>query len=65
MKEYTRQFSIRVDKYLEKQARMEGLYGDEEGIPDEFWAVHRRIKKQLRELREKTGEPVLPPTYFQ
>ena len=63
--EYTQQFSVRVDKYLEKQARMEELYGDEEGVPDEFWAVHRRIKKQLKELREKTGEPVLPPSYFQ
>jgi len=63
--EYTRQFSVRVDKYLEKQERMEKLYGGEEGIPDEFWEVHRRIKKQLTELREKTGEPVLPPSYFQ
>jgi phosphoenolpyruvate carboxykinase (GTP) len=65
VEEYTQQFSVRVDKYLEKQARMEELYGDEEGIPDEFWGVHHRIKKQLKELREKTGEPVLPPTYFQ
>ena len=65
MEEYTQQFSVRVDKYLEKQARIEELYGDEEGIPKEFWAVHRRIKKQLKELREETGEPVLPPTYFQ
>ena len=65
MEEYTQQFSVRVDKYLEKQARMEELYGDEEDVPDEFWAVHRRIKKQLKKLREKTGEPVLPPHYFQ
>lgn len=65
MEEYTQQFSVRVDKYLEKQARMEELYGDEEDVPDEFWAVHRRIKKQLKKLREETGEPVLPPSYFQ
>jgi len=65
VEEYTRQFSVRVDKYLEKQGRMEKLYGDEEGIPDEFWAVHRRIKRQLEELRGKTGEPVLPPSHFQ
>ena len=65
VEEYTRQFSVRVDKYLEKQDRIEKLYGDEEGIPEEFWAVHRSIKKRLKELREKTGEPVLPPSHFQ
>jgi len=64
VEEYTQQFSVRVDKYLEKQARMEELYGDEEGVPEELWAVHRRIKRQLKELREKTGEPVLPPSCF-
>jgi len=64
LEEYTRQFSVRVDKYLEKQERIEKLYGDEDGIPDEFWAVHRRIKKQLKELREKTSEPVLPPSHI-
>lgn len=61
-KEYIEQFSIRVKKYLEKQARMEDLYGDEEGIPEAFWAVHNRIKKGLKEL-EKEGD-ILPPSYF-
>ncbi len=61
-KEYVEQFSIRVKKYLEKQARMEDLYGDEEGIPEAFWVVHNRIKKSLKAL-EKEGD-VLPPSYF-
>jgi phosphoenolpyruvate carboxykinase (GTP) len=64
LEEYTQQFSVRVDKYLEKQARMEELYSDEEGVPDELWEVHHRIKRQLKMLREKTGEPILPPSYF-
>jgi len=61
-KEYVEQFSIRVQKYLEKQARMETLYGDEEEIPEAFWAVHSKIKESLEKLREK-GE-TFPPSYF-
>jgi phosphoenolpyruvate carboxykinase (GTP) len=62
-KEYVEQFSIRVQKYLEKQARMEELYGDEEEVPPAFWAVHNKIKESLEKLREK-GE-TFPPSYFQ
>jgi len=62
--EYIKEFSIRVDKYLEKQARIEALYGDEEGIPQEFWGVHRRINEKLLELKKKTGKAILPPSYF-
>ena len=62
-KEYVEQFSIRVQKYLEKQARMEELYGDEAEIPEAFWAVHNKIKESLEKLREK-GE-TFPPSYFQ
>ena len=65
VEEYEEQFSVRVDNYLEKQARIEELYGSEEGVPIEFWEVHRLIRSQLKELREKTGKPVLPPNYFQ
>lgn len=58
--EYIQQFSIRVTKHLEKLARMEELYGDEEGIPEAFWAVHNGIKDGLKKLGEKT----LPPSHF-
>ena len=64
MREYEEQFSIRVDKYLAKQNRMEALYGDEEGIPKAFWQVHEDIKKELVALKEKTGESVLTPSFF-
>jgi hypothetical protein len=43
---------------------MEDLYGDEEGIPEAFWDVHRRIKTELTELKKKTGKAELPPSYF-
>ena len=57
---YVQQFSVRVSKYLEKMERVERLYEDEEDMPEEFWAIHRRIKKQLRALKAET----LPPSYF-
>ncbi|MCW4050290.1 MAG: phosphoenolpyruvate carboxykinase (GTP) [Candidatus Bathyarchaeota archaeon] len=63
--EYVQQFSIRVNKYLGKQARMEELYGDEEGIPEEFWKIHEGIKETLLALKEETGKSVLAPSYFQ
>ncbi len=59
---YNQQFSIRVTKYLEKLERMEKLYGDEEMMPEEFWATHNRIKESLQKLQKK-GE-VLPPSSF-
>jgi phosphoenolpyruvate carboxykinase (GTP) len=58
--EYIQQFSIRVTKHLEKLVRMEELYGDEEGIPEAFWAVHNGIKDGLKKLGKKT----LPPSHF-
>ena len=58
--DYIQQFSIRVTKHLEKLARMETLYSDEEGIPEAFWAVHNSIKDGLKTL----GEETLPPSYF-
>jgi phosphoenolpyruvate carboxykinase (GTP) len=60
--EYKQQFSIRVNKYLEKLDRIEKLYSDEVEIPASFWEVHDRIKKRLEKLRE-FGE-ILSPDYF-
>jgi phosphoenolpyruvate carboxykinase (GTP) len=68
-KEYTRadydlQFSIRVDNYLEKIARMEEIYRPEPKMPREFWEVLNRQKEELEALKEETGESVLPPEHF-
>ncbi|MFH2110153.1 MAG: phosphoenolpyruvate carboxykinase (GTP) [Candidatus Bathyarchaeota archaeon] len=62
--EYEQQFSVRIDKYLEKHTRMTELYRNETGMPQEFWDEHSRIKKELEALKAKTGKSVLPPGYF-
>jgi phosphoenolpyruvate carboxykinase (GTP) len=62
--EYLQQFSVRVDKYLEKIGRMEQLYRDEAQMPGEFWEFLRWQKAELQVVKEKTGTSVLPPSYF-
>lgn len=62
--DYTIQFSLRVDKLIEKCARVEAIYKNEEGMPMEFWEVHSRIKEGLQTLREETGKTTVPPSYF-
>jgi phosphoenolpyruvate carboxykinase (GTP) len=62
--EYETQFSIKVDNYLAKVKRMEEIFGKEPDMPKEFWQVHNRQKRELQELKEKTGESVVPPSYF-
>jgi phosphoenolpyruvate carboxykinase (GTP) len=61
---YDQQFSIRIDKHLEKWERMQQIFEVEENIPDEFWEVHKRVKKQLDELKSKTESSELSPRFF-
>lgn len=63
-KEYEIQFSLRVDKYLEKIARMENIFKPELNMPIEFWQVLNQQKSKLEIIRRKTGKPVLSPSYF-
>jgi phosphoenolpyruvate carboxykinase (GTP) len=62
--DYIVQFSIRLDKYLEKIIRMEEIYRKETETPKEFWQTHNQIKKELTKLKEKTRESILHPDYF-
>ncbi len=62
--EYDLEFSIRLDKYFEKHARMDELYKNETGMPREFWDEHNRIKKELESVKTKSNKSVLPPSYF-
>jgi phosphoenolpyruvate carboxykinase (GTP) len=62
--EYIQQFSIRVSKYLEKITRMEQLYRDELNMPREFWDVLNQQKRDLQELKVRTGKDALPPISF-
>jgi phosphoenolpyruvate carboxykinase (GTP) len=62
--DYEMQFSIRVDKYLEKWRRMQLIFEAEKDIPKEFWKVHYKVKKGLDEIKENTGKSIIPPRYF-
>jgi phosphoenolpyruvate carboxykinase (GTP) len=63
-KEYEQQFSIRLDKYLEKHVRMDTLYSSEPNMPKEFWDEHRRVKEELEKAKTDSGRSVLLPRYF-
>ncbi|MHA1583611.1 MAG: phosphoenolpyruvate carboxykinase (GTP) [Promethearchaeota archaeon] len=60
--EYNKQFSLRIDKYLEKYDRMEELFKDEPNMPHEFWDEMKRIRGELKALREEKGKSVLIPS---
>ncbi len=64
LEDYDLQFSIRVDKYLEKIARMEEIYRPEPGMPPKFWEILNQQKKELKALKAESGKSVLPPGYF-
>ena len=62
LEEYNEQFAIRTDKYLEKVDRMEELYSTEENMPEEFWAVLKSQRENLKALAEKHGKAVIMPS---
>lgn len=62
--DYSLQFSLRLDRLLEKVGRMAELYGDEPGMPGEFWKVLDRQRADLETLKAKTGVSMLPPSFF-
>ncbi|MBN1310352.1 MAG: phosphoenolpyruvate carboxykinase (GTP) [Anaerolineae bacterium] len=59
--EYEAQFSIRVQKYLDKLDRMEKLYQEEKGMPHEFWQVLATQREELIAYRDKFGKDVISP----
>jgi phosphoenolpyruvate carboxykinase (GTP) len=62
--DYEVQFSIRIDKYLEKIQRMEKAYEDED-LPSEFWKIHYELKTELTRLKLELGNSILSPTLFE
>ena len=62
--DYNLQFSLRLDKLLEKIARMEEIYHQEPSMPKEFWEVHYQQKAGLEALKAMTGKTSIPPSYF-
>ncbi len=57
--EYNQQFSIRVDKYLEKMERMNTIYSKVE-MPEEFTAQLENQSKRLQEAKEQYGSIICP-----
>lgn len=58
---YEKQFSIRIQKFLEKIERMEKIYGDEEDIPQAFTNIMKDQKERLLSFRKKHGKDVVSP----
>jgi phosphoenolpyruvate carboxykinase (GTP) len=58
---YEKQFSIRIQKFLEKIERMEKIYGEEEDIPKVFTSVMKDQKERLLSFRKKHGKDVVSP----
>lgn len=61
---YDKLFSIRVDKFLEKLARVEKAYNEEENIPEEFHAMMDMLRNRLNAAKQKAGKSVIPPGEF-
>ena len=64
LEDYHTQFSVRLDKYLEKIARMEEIFKPEPGMPKEFWEILSQQKADLEVLKAETGKAALAPEYF-
>ena len=69
-KEYTRedyekQFSIRVNKLLEKLDRVEAILRQEENIPDMFYHHLEQQRQRLKEAKHKYGKDVISPSDFE
>jgi phosphoenolpyruvate carboxykinase (GTP) len=59
--DYVNQFSVRVQKYLEKCQRIEDVYKSEPNMPETFWKEHEALKERLNLFKEKTGKEIISP----
>jgi phosphoenolpyruvate carboxykinase (GTP) len=64
LEDYNLQFSLRLDKLLEKIGRMEQVYRDEPLMPESFWKILNQQKTDLTSIKVKTGRSEMPPSYF-
>jgi phosphoenolpyruvate carboxykinase (GTP) len=59
---YNNQFAIRVDKYLEKMARMQEIY-DKVEMPEAFMEQLENQTERLKEAKEKFGSVITPDKF--
>jgi phosphoenolpyruvate carboxykinase (GTP) len=64
LEDYHIQFSVRLDKYLEKIARMEEIFKPEPDMPKEFWEILGQLRAELEVLKAETKMAALAPEYF-
>jgi phosphoenolpyruvate carboxykinase (GTP) len=63
-REYDIQFSLRLERHLEKINRMEKIYETEPNMPKQFWEILIQQKQELLTLKNSTKKSVLSPSYF-
>jgi phosphoenolpyruvate carboxykinase (GTP) len=64
LEDYHTQFSIRINKHIEKIARIEEVFRGEPNMPREFWDILSQQKAELEVLKAETGKSALAPEYF-
>ncbi|UJG39967.1 MAG: phosphoenolpyruvate carboxykinase (GTP) [Candidatus Heimdallarchaeum aukensis] len=61
---YEAEFSIRVDKFLEKLDRIEAIFKEEKMMPEEFFIELNNQRKRLLEAKEKYKTGIISPFSF-
>ena len=62
--EYVEQFSIRVQKFLDKLDRMHDIYKDEEEVPKAFTDYLEKLRERLIEAQGEYGSDEIEPEKF-
>lgn len=62
--EYNDQFTIRMDKFLDKLDRMDKIYAEEENVPEAFTSCLKMLRKRLADTKAKLGENEVLPEKF-
>ena len=59
--EYIEQFEMRISKLLAKLDRIEANFKKEANMPQFFWDVLNKQRKDLTDLKEKSGKEIISP----
>ncbi|NLV24019.1 MAG: phosphoenolpyruvate carboxykinase (GTP) [Deltaproteobacteria bacterium] len=64
MADYEKQFTLRIDRLLERIGRMEAVFTAEHSVPRGFFREMEREKRELEAARKDFGEGSLSPLVF-
>ncbi len=62
--DYEKQFSIRIEKYLEKLERLEPVFKAEKDLPKAFWDHFEQQRQRLLDSKEKFKSGTVKPEAF-